>query len=49
MDGKVVKGVMAGTYEWLEHGIIDPSGDGPWIADTTPGPSERANVHRPIR
>lgn len=49
VDGKVVKGVMAGTYEWLEHGIIDPSGDGPWIADTTPGPSERANVHRPIR
>ncbi len=49
VDGKVVKGVMAGTYEWLEHGIIDPSGDGPWIADTTPGPSERTNVHRPIR
>ncbi|MDQ0583800.1 acyl-CoA dehydrogenase family protein [Streptomyces rishiriensis] len=49
VDGKVVKGVMAGTYEWLEHGVVDPSGDGPWIADTTPGPSERANVHRPIR
>ncbi|MFD9320249.1 acyl-CoA dehydrogenase family protein [Streptomyces sp. NPDC060053] len=49
VDGKVVKGVMAGTYEWLEQGIIDPSGEGPWIADTTPGPSERANVHRRIR
>ncbi|WP_406006478.1 acyl-CoA dehydrogenase family protein [Streptomyces sp. NBC_00637] len=49
VDGKVVKGVMAGTYEWLEHGIVDPSGDGPWIADTTPGPSEHANVHRRIR
>ncbi|MBK3630926.1 MULTISPECIES: acyl-CoA dehydrogenase family protein [Streptomyces] len=49
VDRKVVKGVMSGTYEWLEQGIVDPSGDGPWIADTTPGPSERENVHRPIR
>lgn len=49
VDGKVVKGVMAGTYQWLEDGIVDPSGEGPWIADTTPGPSERENVHRPIR
>ncbi|MER5200227.1 acyl-CoA dehydrogenase family protein [Streptomyces sp. NPDC002884] len=49
VDGKVVKGVMSGTYEWLEQGVVDPSGDGPWIADTTPGPSERANVHRRIR
>ncbi len=49
LDGKVVKGVLSGTYEWLEHGIVDPSGDGPWIADATPGPSERENVHRPIR
>ncbi|MFD9431392.1 acyl-CoA dehydrogenase family protein [Streptomyces sp. NPDC060002] len=49
VDGKVVKGVMSGTYEWLEQGIVDPSGEGPWIADTTPGPSERANVHRRIR
>ncbi|MER5428693.1 acyl-CoA dehydrogenase family protein [Streptomyces sp. NPDC002588] len=49
VDRKVVEGVLAGTYEWLEQGIIDPSGEGPWIADTTPGPSERENVHRPIR
>ncbi|MFD7877717.1 acyl-CoA dehydrogenase family protein [Streptomyces sp. NPDC059766] len=49
IDRKVVKGVLAGTYEWLEQGIVDPSGDGPWIADATPGPSERENVHRPIR
>ncbi|MFE7928881.1 acyl-CoA dehydrogenase family protein [Streptomyces sp. NPDC057456] len=49
VDGKVVKGVMGGAYEWLEQGIVDPSGEGPWIADTTPGPSERANVHRRIR
>ncbi|MFE0675199.1 acyl-CoA dehydrogenase family protein [Streptomyces sp. NPDC058867] len=48
LDGKVVEGVLSGTYEWLEQGIVDPSGDGPWIADATPGPSERENVHRPI-
>ncbi|MER6093787.1 acyl-CoA dehydrogenase family protein [Streptomyces bluensis] len=49
LDRKVVKGVLAGTYEWLEQGVIDPSGEGPWIADATPGPSRRENVHRPIR
>ncbi|MEC4020659.1 acyl-CoA dehydrogenase family protein [Streptomyces sp. H27-D2] len=49
LDRKVVAGVMGGAYTWLETGIIDPSGDGPWIADATPGPSQRENVHRPIR
>ncbi|MEV5933713.1 acyl-CoA dehydrogenase family protein [Streptomyces sp. NPDC052079] len=49
LDRKVVKGVLSGTYAWLEQGVIDPSDDGPWIADATPGPSQRENVHRPIR
>ncbi|MFE6484841.1 acyl-CoA dehydrogenase family protein [Streptomyces sp. NPDC057757] len=49
LDHKVVKGVLSGTYAWLEQGVIDPSGEGPWIADATPGPSKRENVHRPIR
>ncbi|HET6356699.1 acyl-CoA dehydrogenase family protein [Streptomyces sp.] len=49
LDRKVVDGVLSGTYTWLEQGIVDPSGEGPWIADATPGPSERTNVHRPIR
>ncbi|MFF4157193.1 acyl-CoA dehydrogenase family protein [Streptomyces sp. NPDC001678] len=49
LDRKVVSGVMAGSYEWLESGIVDPSGEGPWIADATPGPSKAENVHRPIR
>ncbi|WP_432098904.1 acyl-CoA dehydrogenase family protein [Streptomyces sp. WAC 04229] len=48
LDRKVVKGVLGGAYEWLEQGIVDPSGDGPWIADATPGASQRENVHRPI-
>ncbi|MFE0203141.1 acyl-CoA dehydrogenase family protein [Streptomyces sp. NPDC058985] len=49
LDRKVVKGVLGGAYEWLEEGIVDPSGDGPWIADATPGASRRENVHRPVR
>ncbi|OKK09169.1 acyl-CoA dehydrogenase [Streptomyces sp. CB02488] len=49
LDRRVVEGVLSGTYTWLEEGIIDPSGEGPWIADAAPGPSTRDNVHRPIR
>ncbi|MFI0814027.1 acyl-CoA dehydrogenase family protein [Streptomyces sp. NPDC021098] len=49
LDRKVVSGVLSGSYEWLEAGVLDPSGEGPWIADATPGPSNRDNVHRPIR
>ncbi|MFB7599412.1 acyl-CoA dehydrogenase family protein [Streptomyces sp. NPDC056160] len=49
LDRKVVKGVLGGAYEWLEQGIVDPSDDGPWIAEPEPGPSGRENVHRPIR
>lgn len=49
LDRKVVAGVLNGTYTWLEEGVLDPSGDGPWIADATPGPSTRENVHRPLR
>ncbi|MFG2146095.1 acyl-CoA dehydrogenase family protein [Streptomyces sp. NPDC048696] len=49
LDRKVVDGVLAGSYTWLEEGVVDPSGDGPWIADATPGPAIRDNVHRPIR
>ncbi|MFJ6747608.1 MULTISPECIES: acyl-CoA dehydrogenase family protein [unclassified Streptomyces] len=49
LDRKVVSGVLAGSYTWLEEGVIDPSGDGPWIADATPGPSTKDNQHRPIR
>ncbi|MEU5809677.1 acyl-CoA dehydrogenase family protein [Streptomyces sp. NPDC047718] len=49
LDRKVVAGVLAGSYTWLEEGVLDPSGDGAWIADAAPGPSTRENVHRPFR
>ncbi|MEV6330877.1 acyl-CoA dehydrogenase family protein [Streptomyces sp. NPDC051909] len=48
LDRRVVDGVLAGSYTWLEEGILDPSDDGPWIADTTPGPSAKENLHRKI-
>ncbi|WP_328378843.1 acyl-CoA dehydrogenase family protein [Streptomyces sp. NBC_01020] len=49
LDRKVVSGVLSGTYTWLEQGIVDASGEGPWIADAAPGPSTADNVHRRIR
>ncbi|MEV5282071.1 acyl-CoA dehydrogenase family protein [Streptomyces sp. NPDC051994] len=49
LDRKIVEGVLDGAYTWLEEGVIDPSDDGPWIADATPGPAKHDNVHRPIR
>ncbi|MFD3512257.1 acyl-CoA dehydrogenase family protein [Streptomyces sp. NPDC058657] len=49
LDHKVVQGVLSGTYTWLEQGVVDPSGEGTWIADATPGPAKNDNVHRPVR
>ncbi|MCX5400105.1 acyl-CoA dehydrogenase family protein [Streptomyces sp. NBC_00102] len=47
LDRRVVDRVLAGAYTWLEEGVIDPSGDGPWIADATPGPARGENARRP--
>ncbi|MGK5627585.1 acyl-CoA dehydrogenase family protein [Streptomyces sp. URMC 123] len=49
LDRKVVSGVLNGSYTWLEQGILDPSGDGPWIAETAAGATAKENVHRPFR
>jgi alkylation response protein AidB-like acyl-CoA dehydrogenase len=46
VDNKLAARVLAGRYAFLEEGIVDPSIDGPWIADATPGPSKAKNVHR---
>ncbi|MET7641738.1 acyl-CoA dehydrogenase family protein [Streptomyces sp. NPDC005438] len=48
VDGKVVQGVLSGSYSWLEEGVLDPSVEGPWIAETPTGPSKQQNVHRPL-
>ncbi|MCH6162920.1 acyl-CoA dehydrogenase family protein [Streptomyces marispadix] len=48
LDRKVVKGILGGSYTWLEEGVVDPSSDGPWIAEAAPGPSKKKNVHRRI-
>ncbi|GHH86537.1 acyl-CoA dehydrogenase [Streptomyces sulfonofaciens] len=49
VDRDLVRAVMEGAYGWLEEGVVDPSGEGPWIADAAPGPSQKENVHRRIR
>jgi alkylation response protein AidB-like acyl-CoA dehydrogenase len=49
LDRRVVSGVLDGAYAWLEEGVLDPSGEGPWIADSTPGPSRKDNVRHPFR
>jgi alkylation response protein AidB-like acyl-CoA dehydrogenase len=47
-DSVLARRVLAGRYEWLEDGIIDPSIPGPWIAAAEPGPSKAEDVHRHI-
>ncbi|MET8686178.1 acyl-CoA dehydrogenase family protein [Streptomyces sp. NPDC004732] len=49
LDRKVVKGVLSGTYTWLEAGVVDPSGDGPWIADTALPETPLPDVRRVIK
>ncbi|WKG04134.1 acyl-CoA dehydrogenase family protein [Mycolicibacterium sp. HK-90] len=46
-DRALTHGVLAGRYTWLEEGIIDPSIEGPWIAQE--GPDLTDDVHRVIR
>ena len=47
-DSALARHVLAGRYTWLEEGVLDPSIPGPWIAETEPGPSKTANLHRHI-
>ncbi len=48
-DLTVAARVLADGHTWLEEGVLDPSIEGPWIAEVTPGPSTRPNLHRRIR
>ncbi|OCB52903.1 acyl-CoA dehydrogenase [Mycobacterium vulneris] len=46
-DRTLAHDVLAGRYTWLEDGIIDPSIEGPWIAQE--GGDVTHDVHRTIR
>jgi alkylation response protein AidB-like acyl-CoA dehydrogenase len=48
LDRRVAKRAMQGRYAWLEEGVIDPSIEGPWISDASPGPSAKDSVHRKV-
>ncbi|MFI1093150.1 acyl-CoA dehydrogenase family protein [Streptomyces sp. NPDC020917] len=47
-DRALTRSVLKGEAQWLEAGIVDSSREGPWIADATPGPTHKENVHRPV-
>ncbi|MBV9312594.1 MAG: acyl-CoA dehydrogenase family protein [Pseudonocardia sp.] len=46
-DRLLTRRVLQDRYIWLEDGVLDPSIEGPWIAQDTGGEPKR-NVHRPI-
>ena len=46
-DRALARGVLDGRHTWLEEGILDPSIEGPWIAQD--GGAAKADVHRVIR
>jgi alkylation response protein AidB-like acyl-CoA dehydrogenase len=49
-DRGLTRKVLAGDYTWLEEGVLDQSeGTGPWIADASPGASQKDNLHRKYR
>ncbi len=46
-DVTLARGVLTDRYTWLEEGILDPSIEGPWIAQE--GGVDKSDVHRSIR
>lgn len=43
-DRQTSRRVLSSRYEWLEEGVLDPSVDGPWIAEPKRGPNMRRTV-----
>jgi alkylation response protein AidB-like acyl-CoA dehydrogenase len=48
-DRRLARDVLADRFTWLEEGVLDPSIEGPWIAQEASTEGRRENVHRPIR
>lgn len=46
VDRRVARRVMEDRYTWLEEGVLDPSIEGPWIAEQLTGASDQEDVHR---
>ncbi|MBA8824471.1 alkylation response protein AidB-like acyl-CoA dehydrogenase [Saccharopolyspora lacisalsi] len=47
-DRTLVRAVLDSRHTWLEEGVLDPSIDGPLIAHTPQGASEKSDVHRKV-
>lgn len=47
-DRTLARRLLDGRYRWLERGVVDPSVDGPWIADPPPGPATGPNLRRVV-
>ncbi|MGH3313392.1 MAG: acyl-CoA dehydrogenase family protein [Streptomyces sp.] len=47
-DRAVARRLLEDRYAWLEEGIIDPSVDGPWVAEPKPGPATGPNLRRTV-
>jgi alkylation response protein AidB-like acyl-CoA dehydrogenase len=48
-DRRLARDVLADRFTWLEEGVLDPSIEGPWIAQQGNTDGQRENVHRRIR
>lgn len=48
-DRGLAAAVLAGRHTWLEEGVLDPSVDGPWIADNPAAVPAQPDVHRTVR
>jgi alkylation response protein AidB-like acyl-CoA dehydrogenase len=47
-DRHLARDVLADRFTWLEDGVLDPSIEGPWIAQQGRTDGQRENVHRRI-
>jgi hypothetical protein len=48
-DRTLASGVLDGRHTWLEEGTLDPSIEGPWIAQDGGDGGAKDDVHRVIR